>query len=176
MSDEGKPVPQDRADEVKAMGMVAQAVAGLDAESIARVLRWAVDAYGVTAGTRADGSLSRSVGNGNGGMNEVGQFGNLSELYAATSPESESDKVLVAAYWAQFGEGKPEFTSQEINSALKNLGHPIKNITSAFDTLRARKPTPVMQLRKSGTSRQARKTFKLTIAGKSAVEALIHQG
>jgi hypothetical protein len=68
-----------------------------------------------------------------------------------------------------------DFASQEINAALKNLGHPIGNITSAFDNLKARKPAPVMQLKKSGTSKQARKTYRLTLAGKSAVEAMVRQ-
>jgi hypothetical protein len=49
----------------------------------------------------------------------------------------------------------------------------VKHITSAFDTLKARKPAAVMQLKKSGSTRQARKTYKLTVAGKNAVELMI---
>jgi len=64
----------------------------------------------------------------------------------------------------------------EGDAALKNLGHPIANITSAFNNLKARKPATVMQLKKAGTTKQARKTYKLTLAGKSAVEAMVHQG
>ena len=84
----------------------------------------------------------------------------IAELYAAAAPESEFDKALVAGYWFQFVDGRPEFGSQEINSALKNLGHPIKNITSAFDSLKSRKPASVMQVKKSGSSRQARKNLQ----------------
>jgi hypothetical protein len=187
VSDEVKEVKDPMA-EVTAMQALVAALKGLDTESIGRVLRWAADTYSVSvnvgggAGNRGGGgrpgsgagSGSSDSGNGNGSMaNGATQFSDLAELFAATSPESDADRVLVAGYWAQFGEGRPEINSQEINSALKNLGHPIKNITSAFDTLKARKPAPVMQLKKSGTSKQARKTYKRTVAGKNNVELMI---
>ena len=184
MSDETKAAQTDPLAEVQAMGKLAEAVGGLDEDAQARVLRWAVDRYGVTvSGSRAKSSGSggaaagaESVDNGsNGNGGSVQRFGDLADLYAATSPEMDTDKALVAAYWFQFCEGKPEFGSQEINTALKNLGHPIKSITSAFDNLKARKPAPVMQLRKSGTTKQARKTYKLTVAGKQVVEMMIGQ-
>lgn len=179
MSEENKDaVVTDPVAEVKAMGKLAEAIAGLDPDATARVLRWAVDRYGVavsgTSRTKHSGAGGEVAGNGNGGVSS-GQFGELADLYAASAPEMDTDKALVAGYWFQFCEGKAEFGSQEINTALKNLGHPIKNITSAFDNLKARKPAPVMQLKKAGTSKQARKTYKLTVAGKSAVEMMIGQ-
>lgn len=174
--------------EVKAMGKLADAVAGLDADATARVLRWAVDRYSVAVssagrvrtggtggGTSNGGDTVNGSGTGHGSGSGAQQFTDLAELHAATTPETDADRALVAGYWAQFGEGKPDFGSQEINAALKNLGHQIGNITSAFDTLKARKPAPVMQLKKAGSSKQARKTYKLTLAGKSAVEAMIAQ-
>jgi len=179
VTDEIDKQPVDTIAEVKAMGKVAEALGGLGSEAISRVLRWAVDAYGVgvTVSVAKPRLGSSTVGLNNGG--EGGgppAFGELAELYAATNPESDADKALVAAYWAQFCEGKAEFGSQEINAALKNLGHPIGNITGAFDNLKARKPATVMQLKKAGTTKQARKTYRLTLAGKSAVEAMVHQG
>lgn len=178
MSDEST-APVDTAAEVKAMGKVSEALGSLSSEAIARVLRWAVEAYGVTTSASAAKPRPGVAGGSTSNGSESGAataFGELAELYAATTPESDADRVLVAAYWAQFVEGKAEFGSQEINAALKNLGHPIGNITSAFDNLKARKPAPVMQLKKAGTTKQARKTYKLTLAGRSAVEAMVHQG
>jgi hypothetical protein len=172
----------DPAAEVKAMGKIAEALAGLNKKAVVRVVRWAADAYGVSVATTKLGGVGphgKSGNAGTGGETANGggstQFADLAELYAATSPESEPDKALVAGYWTQFGEGKAEFGSQEINTALKNLGHPIGNITSAFTALKARKPAPVMQVKKAGTTKQARKTYKLTLAGKNAVEAMINQ-
>jgi hypothetical protein len=177
--DEQQEVTTDPMAEIKAMQEVAEAVTALDAEARGRVLRWAAERFGVSVGTTARSARQAGPGvsaatpsNGNG---EVPQFSDIAELYAAATPESEGDKALVAGYWFQFVDGRPEFGSQEINSALKNLGHPIKNITSAFDSLKSRKPAPVMQVKKSGSTRQARKTYKLTVAGKSAVEMMIGQ-
>ena len=184
MSDETKAAATDPLAEVQAMGKLAEAVAGLDDDARARVLRWAADRYGVTVtgsrvksvGASSGGASSESVGNdGSNGGGGSQRFPDIAELYAAAAPEMDTDKALVAAYWFQFCEGRPEFNSQEVNTALKNLGHPIKSITSAFDNLKARKPAPVMQLRKSGTTKQARKTYKLTVAGKQAVEMMIGQ-
>ena len=44
-----------------------------------------------------------------------------------------------------------------------------------METLKAQSPALVMQLRKSGSSQQARKKYKLTAAGKKAVELLVGQ-
>ena len=178
--DSNNPASGDRGAEVKAMGKVAEALSGLDAAAVARVLRWAVDAYAVTVGGSSAkgqaGSAGSGRGNGTGnGVNDVQPFADLAELHAATTPESDADRALVAGYWFQYCQGQADFGGQEINAALKNLGHPIGNITSAFNNLKARKPAPVMQLKKAGSTQQARKTYKLTVAGKSAVEAMVSQ-
>ncbi len=167
--------------EITAMQKLAEALSGLDAEAIARVLRWAGDRYGVAGvGPKGRGGGGGSTGateeNGtvtNGSMQR--RFSELAELYTAASPATDADRALVTGYWFQFVQGDAEFGSQTVNSALKNLGHGVSNITSAFETLKAQKPALVMQLKKAGTSKQARKTYKLTAAGKNAVELLIGQ-
>lgn len=164
--------------EVTAMKEVAEALKRLSPEGAARVVRWAMDAHRV-GGSKASGRTGQGHGGearvtaeGNG--HEV-EFGTLAELFAAADPQTDVDKTLVAAYWTQFKEGATEFTAQQINNDLKHLGHGIANITSALDNLKAKKPALVIQLKKSGTSRQARKTFKVTVAGKEAVELLVGQ-
>jgi Transcriptional regulator PadR-like family len=82
-------------------------------------------------------------------------------------------RALVVGYWYQFVQGEAEFTGQTINSALKHLGYRAANITTAFDRLQAQRPALVVQVRKSGTSKQARKKYKLTNEGKRAVEQMI---
>jgi hypothetical protein len=167
-----EPTEVDPMRELEAMGKVAKALEGLDPEALTRVLQWAVARFKVGAPVKSTGSGTSNLGNGeNGGT----KFDTLAELFAATQPETDADKTLVGGYWAQFGEGQPDFGAQEINKALKDLGEGVGNITTAFDTLKARKPAPVMQLKKSGSTRQARKTYKLTVAGKAAVEMMIGQ-
>jgi hypothetical protein len=175
MDEDSKVAPADPAAEVKAMGKIADALAALEPAGAARVIRWAADVYRV-AQLSSRFTASNSLGDSEGASPSGPVFTDLADLYAATSPKFEADKALVGAYWVQYGEGKAEFGSQEINTALKNLGHQIANITDAFDSLKNRKPAPVIQVKKSGTTRQARKTYRLTVAGKNAVEAMMNQG
>ena len=63
-----------------------------------------------------------------------------------------------------------------MNALLKNHGHPVSNITRAFDLLRESKPAYAAQLEKNGKSQQARKKMKLTTAGIRKVEAVIKGG
>ena len=72
-------------------------------------------------------------------------------------------------------QGQETFTSQTLNSALKDLGRGVSNITRALAASMAQKPALVMQVRKSGTTKQARKIYKLTAAGKKAVVLMITQ-
>lgn len=101
------------------------------------------------------------------------KFDTFAELFEAAGPQTQPQQALVAAYWAQFHEGAENFDSQSINKELKNLGHGVTNITMALDSLKSQKPALVLQLKKSGTSQQARKTYKVTVAGKKAVEDMI---
>lgn len=77
----------------------------------------------------------------------------------------EFEKAIVMGYWFQICSGQPDFGAQEVNTHLKHLGFHVKNITDAFTTAMSRRPALVIQMQKSGNSRQARKTYKLTHAG-----------
>ena len=81
--------------------------------------------------------------------------------------------MLVAGYWLQAIKGEPSFQALELNKELKNLGHPIGNVTDALTSNKDRKPSRILQLRKAGSSRQARKTYKLTHEGLIFVQGMI---
>jgi len=158
-------------DEIAAMQEMARALEGLDEAAVERVLRWACARFGILPGRgAAGGSTLPSAETG-----ELPRFESLADLYAAADPGTEADRALVAGYWHQFVEGQETFGSQLLNSGLKNLGQGVSNITKALGTSMAQKPALVMQVRKSGTTRQARKLYKLTSAGKKAVEMMIAQ-
>lgn len=163
--------------EITAMKALAEALSELDAEATARVLRWAGERFGVSIGTAAGKAprVPTHEPDANGSSSEVdaSRFRDLAELCAAASPNTDADRALLAGYWFQVNEGQEDFAAQTVNSALKNLGHRVSNITGAFNTLRAQKPALVIQIKKSGSTRQARKLYKLTAAGKKAVEQLI---
>jgi hypothetical protein len=100
------------------------------------------------------------------------KYGTFAELFDAAQPVTNGDKVLVAGYWLQNCQSQESWDSQSANTLLKNLGHGLANITAAIDGLKAQKPSLVLQLKKSGTSQQARKTYKVTVTGINAVEAM----
>jgi hypothetical protein len=102
------------------------------------------------------------------------KYGAFAELYDATRPGNNSEKALVAGYWLQVCQGQQDFDGQSANKELKHLGEQIANITVAVNHLREHKPALVIQLKKSGKTRQARKTYKMTVAGIKAVEAMIN--
>jgi hypothetical protein len=101
------------------------------------------------------------------------KYATFAELYDAAQPSSQGDKALVAGYWMQVCQADDSFDSQSVNTELKHLGHGVGNITQAIDGLKTQKPSLVLQLKKSGSSQQARKTYKVTVAGINAVEAMI---
>ena len=166
--------------EIDAMSAVATALGDLEEEARDRVLRWAADRYGVAASPvarRADG-----VGSDPGASyvteeeiaEETPDYQHFAELFAAASPKSNEDKALVAAYWVQVHEAHDSWASRLLNAELKNLGHSIPNITDALSSNMKKKPQRVIQLKKSGNSRQANKTYKVTHEGLAYVQGMLH--
>lgn len=175
MSDEHNTQSRQMA-EITAMTDVAKALQPLESESIELVLRWAADSFGVgslnlkgstKAGTQQlDNSETAE-------SSESQDFSDLADLYSGAGPRSDPDKALAVAYWFQKVNGDVDFNSASLNKELKHMGYGITNITSALSSLMARKPQLVIQTRKSGTSQQARKRYKVTAEGIKTVERML---
>lgn len=103
-------------------------------------------------------------------------YASLAELYSAARPETGAQKVLVGGYWLQVCSQQEEFTAQAVNDGLKETGARVANVTVAFNTLKAANPSLVLQIRKSGKAQQARKQYRLTVAGIRAVDEMISRG
>ena len=165
--------------EFAAMQSVFKALEPLDAHSRERVFQYIAARLGISAVREArSSSLAGDEENGEQpklgeGSTSQGEFATLAELHDAANPGSDRDSALVAAYWLQVCEGADSFVSYSVNKALKELGHGVSNITGAFDGLKGQKPALVLQLKKAGKSRQARKTHKVTRAGVNAVKEMI---
>jgi hypothetical protein len=97
----------------------------------------------------------------------------LASLCDLARPDTDAERALVAGYWLQCTQGQTEFTAQAVNDELKNLGHGVSNITNAFSSLKDQKPALVIQVRKDGTSQQARKKYRVTAEGKKAVDLMV---
>jgi hypothetical protein len=91
--------------------------------------------------------------------------GGISSLVEAWKPETMAERALLGAYVLARGRPDRTVTSQAINAELKRNGLPVPNITRAIESnLRARPPLMV-QKKKMGTTRQARKQYALTQEG-----------
>jgi len=164
--------------EITAMTSVAGALRDLDEDGRVRVLRWAADRYGIKnlkiSGGGAKDEVEDGVDSrGGGSSDEPLAYSSIDELFESGVAKTNSQKALLAAYWFQVIEGQVGWQSATLNVALKNLGIGIPNITDALSTAEGQKPALVMQTSKSGKSRQARKTYKLTTAGVKSVESLL---
>lgn len=171
--------------DIEAMTRISQALAELDESGKGRVLRWAVERYGVTltdGSSRRRSSSGGRDGNGLRGLSdeeiaaEAPEFEHFAELFAATQPKTNEDKALVAAYWVQVFGGQDKWQSQALTVELKNLGHAIPNITDALTNNINKRPQRIIQLQKSGNSRQARKTYKVTHEGLVYVQGMLGGG
>ena len=143
-----------------------------DSEALARIIQWVTARYGGPCTNHAPPAGVPTAPQAQEPEADE-SFGNLADLFDAAGPRTDADRALVVGYWLTESEGKGDFTSQEINSELKNFGYPVANITSVFTRLMKRKPSLAMQTAKAGTSRQARKRYKLTRAGHDAVQRMI---
>lgn len=157
--------------ELSAMQKVLETLEALAPEQRERVITWVISRLGPAPKDNRATPVTKITSNGRlaQGLN-VTEF---AELFDVCRPSEEKEKVLIAGYWYQFIDGNDSFDSQSINRQLKHLGHGIKNVTSAFTRLMKEKPALAIQIRKSGGSKQSRKLYKVTDAGKKYVDAMM---
>jgi hypothetical protein len=160
--------------ELVAMATVKTALEPLDEETRARVLRWAAERYSVPLqlGKGRSGAGAQDT-SGGGGDRSLEDFPDVASLVAAANATTDIDRVLVVSTWFQVRENHAAVTSKLVNDALKNLGYGVTDMTNTFNRLMDKSPRLVIQLQKSGRSRQSRKQYKVTDAGIKRVGALI---
>ena len=162
--------------EIDAMASVATALSGLEDDARGRVLRWAAERFGVSVsfGNRPD----KMVGSDGAAETEDDTtvkpppvtYDHFAELFARADPTSDADKALVAAYWLQVIQGDDKWQAGALQKELKNLGHAVGNITRALSSNMQEKPQRIIQLQKAGSTKQARKTYKVTHEGLTYVQ------
>lgn len=158
--------------EITAMATISSALDGLDEPARDRVLRWARDRYGVAKSAPPREPASSGLGRADTLPREqtMSQFSDVADVYASANPTTDGEKVLVVGYWFHTARGENELDSQAINTELKHLGYPIGNVTRAVSGLATSVPRLVVQTKKAGSTKQARKKFKLTVEGMKRVE------
>lgn len=168
--------------ELEAMQSMVSALTPLDPGARQRVISWAAGRFELTLATKTTERRVIAFADADEGGPEApaldppggaSTYETLAEAFSAASPGTNGQKALVVGYWLQAREGMTELDSQRINKELKHLGYGVANITTAMDELKAGKPAYAIQLKKSGSTRQARKKYKITDAGVKAVGAVL---
>lgn len=169
--------------EFDAIKTVHDALAPLDEEGRTRVLQYIASLLGINAkvaggkpGTAVDEDPAEEADESDAEeevVKDAPTFSNFAELYDAAGPKTNSEKALVVGYWLQICLDAEHFTAAAANKELTHLGHKVANITAAIDDLKKQKPALALQLKKSGSSQQARKTYKISHAGVKRVEEMI---
>ncbi|MBZ9807787.1 hypothetical protein LB542_16705 [Mesorhizobium sp. BR1-1-9] len=165
--------------EFSAMQTLYNALEPLDDDARSRVVNYIVARLEIVhnASRAAAAAAEPAAGSEPAAEPEIAEattYGSVAELYDATQPKTNGDKALIAGYWLQVCQGAENFDSQSANKELKHLGQGLANVTAAIESLKNQKPALALQLKKSGKSQQARKVYKITVAGVKAVEAMIN--
>ena len=155
--------------ELDALNDIAQKLDSLSEEQRRNVLVYINSRFGGTlqTGRRLPVAANQEATVG------IGDSDNMGEFFDSADPQTESEKVLVASYWVQVAEGNDDFEAAKVNKHLKNLGHPVSNVTRAFDTMMRQSPRMVIQTSKSGAAKQARKRYKVTREGIKRVNTML---
>jgi hypothetical protein len=161
-------------DEPEVMSKVAALLEPLDGPARSRVLAWVIGALNVQGLPRDLGGQPAGKATVQAPSLEIGQLNSFPEFFHAASPKSEKEKALVAAYWIQHNSGVEQFGSQDVNTELKHIGYGVGNITDALTQLINERPSAVIQLKKAGSSKQARKVYKVTDAGSRRIVELMN--
>lgn len=162
----------DADNEIQAMGTIAGIIEGLKEDQRGRVIRYIVERFnisGTSKGARASTASAQSEDD----ASAPAEFEDFASLVDATHPTTDATRALVAGYWLQVCKRAASFDAQSANTELKHLGHASSNITTALGALISQKPALVLQLRKSGTTKQARKLYKVTEAGIRKVKQMM---
>jgi hypothetical protein len=167
----------DAKEELELMQAIYNGLKCQPAEVRQRVLTWVLD--------RLDGA-PLSLGKHHSGAQHAVQheatkrvtrqndtYETFADLYDAAQPTTGADMALVGGFWFQVCQDAEDFVAAEVNKELKNAGAKVANITVAFNGLIKSSPRLVLQVKKSGKAQQARKRYKLTLAGIKTVENMI---
>lgn len=160
--------------ELKAMSVSSTAINEIsDDQAKVRVIEWLAKKFDVTLHTSKEMSDATVAENADDDTSETPSYDLFSDLYDTTNPSTNMARALVGGYWLQVQGGQQTWDSFNVNKLLKDVGYGVDSISHRLTDAQSQKPALVRQTSKSGKSRQARKTYRLTQAGIKFVENLI---
>jgi hypothetical protein len=166
--------------EIAAMAAIARALDPLTEEARTRVLAWArsryapaVSVFGTGAAVLEPVALSAKGTTAGPVVRTLASFRTLAEFLVECSADSDAQRVLAAATFMAAQVNAGQFTSAQVHAELKHVGHRVANITRTLEELIAAKPALVAMEGKSGATKQARKLYSVTDAGRQEVQRML---
>lgn len=156
-------------DELEVMGAVYNEFMRVDDEAKQRVLDWIAGKFSLISSKNAITGTKPLAGE----TITIESFDSVADAFTTASPEIDRDKALIVAAFLQRKMGKGEITGYEINQELRQLGHGLRNVTDAMSQMMEKKPKLMIQVKKEGKSKQARKKYKVTSEGFKAVQEML---
>jgi hypothetical protein len=156
--------------EIEAMKSIGEALEPLAPEERARVTTWIADKYG---GKSVGPQRSFSPSPLPPAEAEEPSYDALGDLVQASGASNGTERALIVGYWLQSTSSPAGWTGSELNTAMKNLGFQLSNVTVTLKGLRSRKPSLVIQVSVTGRNQAARKLYKLSAAGVKLAQEMI---
>jgi len=158
-------------EELRVMSAVYEEFTRIDDEAKQRVLNWVAGKFSLKSYKAAMTGIGASALDK--GTVSIESFNSVADAFNAAGPEIDRDKALVVAAFIQKSIGKDEVTGYEINQELRQLGHGLNNITDAINQMMGKSPKLMMQVKKEGKSKQARKKYRVTAEGFKVVQQML---
>jgi hypothetical protein len=166
--------------ELKAMTTCFEVVSALPVDAQKRVISWLTGRFGSpqehkTSALNDEKNASRKESHETKTTAETEghSSSDFAELFSKANPKTAADKVLFAAWFISEKMGQKEFKSLTINGMLTPLGHKPASVSVEVARLVAAKPALMLQTRKEGKAKQARKLLKISEAGKVAAKKML---
>ncbi len=93
------------------------------------------------------------------------RYRSIETLFLSSNVKTVPSKILLAAAYLQEKLNFEEISSFDINSRLKKMGYGVPNISSSLNSLLNKEPPLMVQIRKAGDSKQAKRKFRVTEEG-----------
>lgn len=159
---------------------INQTIAGYDPVLKERardiLLRTALPEFEVNAASARMAEGAAESADAGGGMPAPRAPTSLRELAREAAPRRASERALLGAYYLSAVRGQETLGSQAINAELKRANLTVSNITRAIETNTHARPPLMEQLKKLGTTKQARKQYVITETGIARVEQRLAGG
>ncbi len=163
--------------DLEALSTIITTLQPFETKDQSRILRWVVEKLELNETVHAHSKnaniQSNTQPNEDYKPTTIESYSHVAELLAATHARTDVQRALAVATYLQFHDGLEQLNGRQINAALKDLGHQCSNITDTITALKKKKPALMVQLSKSGSTKQAHKLYKVTHAGKVAVITMI---